>query len=88
MTASLRRRCPPPALCASRHGGSHPPQSQKRAVVLPPHKYGDSLSWSEAVWLKVPVDHFPVQVDGDPADDGVCGIFIAEKLGAKAAHRQ
>ena len=32
-------------------------------------------------WLKDPVAHFPPQVDGDLVDDGVCGIFIAEKLG-------
>lgn len=32
-------------------------------------------------WLKDPKAHFPPQVDGDLVDDGVCGIFIAEKLG-------
>lgn len=32
-------------------------------------------------WLKQPVLHFPPQVDGDLVRDGVCGIFIAEKLG-------
>lgn len=32
-------------------------------------------------WLKDPRAHFPEQVDGDLVDDGVCGIFIAEKLG-------
>jgi len=32
-------------------------------------------------WLKNPVAHFPPQVDGDLVKDGVCGVFIAQKLG-------
>jgi DNA-binding transcriptional ArsR family regulator len=32
-------------------------------------------------WLKRPRAHFPPQVDGDLVKDGVCGAFIAEKLG-------
>ena len=32
-------------------------------------------------WLKDPVAHFPPQVDGDLATDGVCGVLIAAKLG-------
>ena len=32
-------------------------------------------------WLKNPRDHFREQVWGDLVDDGVCGLFIAEKLG-------
>jgi DNA-binding transcriptional ArsR family regulator len=32
-------------------------------------------------WLKDPRAHFPPQVDGDLVDDGVCLVFIAEKLG-------
>lgn len=32
-------------------------------------------------WLKAPREHFPPQVDGDLVEDGVCGLFIAEKLG-------
>src|SRR5882757_3884337 len=32
-------------------------------------------------WLKEPRDHFPTQVDGDLVEDGVCGLFIAQKLG-------
>lgn len=31
-------------------------------------------------WLKDPRAHFPKQVDGDLVDDGVCGLFIAQKL--------
>jgi len=31
-------------------------------------------------WLKNPRAHFPEQVEGDLVDDGVCGLFIAEKL--------
>ena len=32
-------------------------------------------------WLKDPEAHFPPQVDGDLVKDGVCGVFIAAKLG-------
>ena len=32
-------------------------------------------------WLKEPREHFPPQVDGDLVEDGVCGLFIADKLG-------
>ena len=32
-------------------------------------------------WLKDPRAHFPPQVEGDLVDDGVCGLFIAQKLG-------
>jgi ArsR family transcriptional regulator len=31
-------------------------------------------------WLKDPVAHFPPQRDGDLVDDGVCVLFIADKL--------
>jgi ArsR family transcriptional regulator len=32
-------------------------------------------------WLKDPQAHFRPQVDGDLVKDGVCGVFIANKLG-------
>ena len=32
-------------------------------------------------WLRDPRAHFPPQVDGDLVKDGVCGVFIAQKLG-------
>ncbi|MBX3606577.1 MAG: helix-turn-helix transcriptional regulator [Piscinibacter sp.] len=32
-------------------------------------------------WLKDPRAHFPPQVDGDLVEDGVCGLFLAQKLG-------
>jgi DNA-binding transcriptional ArsR family regulator len=32
-------------------------------------------------WLQDPEAHFPPQVYGDLVKDGVCGVFIAEKLG-------
>ena len=32
-------------------------------------------------WLKDPRAHFPPQRDGDLVNDGVCVIFIADKLG-------
>ena len=31
-------------------------------------------------WLKDPRAHFPPQVDGDLVEDGVCAVFLAEKL--------
>ncbi len=31
-------------------------------------------------WLKDPAVHFPPQLDGDLVKDGVCGVFIADKL--------
>ena len=31
-------------------------------------------------WLKDPRAHFRPQRDGDLVEDGVCGLFIAEKL--------
>lgn len=36
-------------------------------------------------WLKDPAVHFPPQVDGDLATDGVCAVLIARKLGITAA---
>ena len=35
-------------------------------------------------WLKAPKAHFPPQRDGDLVKDGVCGVFIASKLGVSA----
>ncbi len=32
-------------------------------------------------WLKAPRSHFRPQVEGDLVKDGVCSVFIAEKLG-------
>jgi DNA-binding transcriptional ArsR family regulator len=32
-------------------------------------------------WLRDPERHFPPQKDGDLVDDGVCSVFIADKLG-------
>jgi DNA-binding transcriptional ArsR family regulator len=32
-------------------------------------------------WLKDPEAHFPPQRDGDLVQDGVCVLFIADKLG-------
>jgi DNA-binding transcriptional ArsR family regulator len=32
-------------------------------------------------WLKDPRSYFPPQRDGDLVDDGVCVLFIANKLG-------
>ncbi len=32
-------------------------------------------------WLRDPTSHFPPQIEGDLVTDGVCGLFIADKLG-------
>lgn len=32
-------------------------------------------------WLRDPESHFPPQRDGDLVRDGVCSLYIAEKLG-------
>jgi ArsR family transcriptional regulator len=36
-------------------------------------------------WLKKPRSNFPRQVDGDLVKDGVCSLFIANKLGVTQA---
>jgi len=36
-------------------------------------------------WLKRPRRNFPPQKDGDLVEDGVCGLFIARKLGMTQA---
>jgi DNA-binding transcriptional ArsR family regulator len=35
-------------------------------------------------WLRDPAAHFPPQRDGDLVKDGVCSLFIADKLGVSA----
>lgn len=35
-------------------------------------------------WLKHPRAHFKPQVFGDLVRDGVCGVYLAEKLGVSA----
>jgi ArsR family transcriptional regulator len=35
-------------------------------------------------WLIDPVAHFPPQRDGDLVTDGVCSVYIADKLGVSA----
>lgn len=32
-------------------------------------------------WLRDPRAHFPAQRDGDLVNDGVCAVFLAQKLG-------
>lgn len=32
-------------------------------------------------WIADPTAHFPPQRDGDLVEDGVCAVFISEKLG-------
>ncbi|MEO6797095.1 MAG: transcriptional regulator [Candidatus Dormibacter sp.] len=40
--------------------------SEKRLLIL--------------AWLRNPTTHFPKQKDGDLVRDGVCSVFIADKL--------
>jgi DNA-binding transcriptional ArsR family regulator len=35
-------------------------------------------------WLREPERHFPPQRDGDFEKDGVCSVFLADKLGVTA----
>jgi DNA-binding transcriptional ArsR family regulator len=42
---------------------------------------GNEKRLAVLAWLTDPVKHFPPQRDGDLVTDGVCSIFIAEKLG-------
>ena len=36
-------------------------------------------------WLRDPRAHFPPQVDGDLVEDGVCAVYLAQKLGVTQA---
>ena len=50
--------------------------------IVPPLKaIGNERRLQILEWLKDPVANFPPQVDGDLVDDGVCAVWIAEKLG-------
>jgi ArsR family transcriptional regulator len=54
------------------------------ALVLTPHvikAVANERRLEILNWLKSPAEHFPVQRDGDLVKDGVCGLFIAQKLG-------
>lgn len=42
---------------------------------------GNEKRLSILEWLADPVAHFPPQRDGDLVHDGVCSVFIADKLG-------
>jgi ArsR family transcriptional regulator len=42
---------------------------------------GNEKRLAVLAWLADPVTHFPPQRDGDLVDDGVCSVFIADKLG-------
>jgi ArsR family transcriptional regulator len=42
---------------------------------------GNEKRLAVLAWLTDPVEHFPPQRDGDLVADGVCSVFIADKLG-------
>jgi ArsR family transcriptional regulator len=45
---------------------------------------GNDKRLAVLAWLRDPVAHFPPQRDGDLVEDGVCVMFIAQKLGVAA----
>jgi ArsR family transcriptional regulator len=54
------------------------------ALILTPHvikAVANERRLEILNWLRSPAEHFPVQRDGDLVKDGVCGLFIAQKLG-------
>jgi len=51
------------------------------SIVEPLKALGNPRRLQILEWLKDPTAHFPPQVDGDLITDGVCGVWIAEKLG-------
>ena len=69
------------AKSSSRHAGTSASTFASAAVLkaLANHRRLEILNW-----LKDPRAHFPPQVDGDLVRDGVCSVFIADKLGVTA----
>jgi ArsR family transcriptional regulator len=65
----------------SRHAGPPASTFASAAVLkaLANHRRLEILNW-----LKDPRAHFPPQVDGDLVADGVCSVFIAQKLNVSA----
>jgi len=61
-----------------------PPYKLKKIVTMDADKILKAIANDNRLkilyWLKEPTKHFGVQVYGDLMKDGVCGIFIAEKL--------
>ncbi len=45
---------------------------------------GNEKRLAVLAWLADPTSHFPPQRDGDLVTDGVCSVFIADKLGVSA----
>ena len=62
--------------------GSSPPMFASAAVVL--KALANDRRLEILNWLKDPRAHFPPQVDGDLVRDGVCSVFIAQKLKVSA----
>src|SRR5215471_5325688 len=69
------------AKSSSRHAGPSASTFASAAVLkaLANHRRLEILNW-----LKDPRAHFPPQVDGDLVTDGVCSVFIAQKLKVSA----
>ena len=51
------------------------------SIVIAMRALGNERRLQILEWLKDPVANFPPQVDGDLVKDGVCAVFIEEKLG-------
>ena len=63
---------------AAHRSAADPSPSLLTAAVLKALANGRRLEILN--WLKDPRAHFPPQADGDLVKDGVCGVFIAQKL--------
>jgi DNA-binding transcriptional ArsR family regulator len=55
------------------------PQQRDKLKLLKAVSSGKRLQILD--WLRDPRAYFPEQADGDLVKDGVCGVFIARKLG-------
>jgi DNA-binding transcriptional ArsR family regulator len=63
---------------------TRPPRRRTRSAVLSTHvikALANDRRLEIMRWLKQPRSHFPAQTEGDLVRDGVCGLFIAQKLG-------
>jgi ArsR family transcriptional regulator len=67
-----------PSYADRRTLGSSSPAFRSAAVVL--KALANDRRLEILNWLKDPRAHFPPQVDGDLVRDGVCSVFIAQKL--------
>lgn len=86
---------PQPPGCARRLGEARQSIDRQLAICHNGYVQGDNLRLDPELvkalanekrllileWLRDPRAHFPPQRDGDLVRDGVCSLFIADKLG-------